>query len=142
MVQKKLSKTRQKIHQIYEESELANLEANKYRARSLTVGSATGGIIEVGMRGDYGHLWYLLQPVEAVELIGQIAAAAGIEIAMRPKQDFSAWRSWDTSLPNSTYWVGAAPWQLPEEERNKLEAVKAQNIKAIEPTEDTTNEHQ
>jgi hypothetical protein len=142
MAQKKLSKTRQKIHQIYEENELANLESNKYRARSFTVGTTTGGILEVGMRGDYGHLWYILQPVEAVEIIGQIAAAAGIEIAMRPKQDFSAWRSWDTSLPNSTFWVGAAPWQLPEEERYKIEEAKAKNIKAIESGEDQPNEHQ
>lgn len=142
MAQKKLSKTRQKIHQIYEENELANLESNKYRARSFTVGTTTGGILEVGMRGDYGHLWYLLQPVEAVEIIGQLAAAAGIEIAMRPKQDFSAWRSWDTSLPSSTFWVGAAPWQLAEEERLKLEETKAKNIKALESGEDQSNEHQ
>jgi hypothetical protein len=142
MTQKKLSKTRQKINQLYEENELANLESNKYRARSFTIGTTTGGIIEVGMRGDYGHLWYLLQPVEAVEIIQQIAAASGIEVAMRPKQDFSTWRSWDTSLPNSSFWIGTAPWQLPEEQKEKLEAAKAKNIKAIESVGDQTNEHQ
>ena len=132
MAPKKVSRTRQKIREIYEENELANLKANQTRARSFSVGTAGGGIIELNMRGDFSTLWYLLQPTEAIEIIGQIAAAAGIDIAMRPKQDFSAWRSWDTSLPGSIQWMGAAPWQLSEEQRIELEAVKSKNIKAIE----------
>jgi hypothetical protein len=133
MTQKKLSKTRQKIHEIYEQNELANLLENQTRARSLTIGTATGGIIEVGMRGDHSHLWYLLQPTEAVEIIGQIAAAAGLEIAMRPRQDFASWRSWDTSLPECVQWIGSAPWQLSDEDKQLLQEVKAKNIKAISP---------
>lgn len=140
MAQKKLSKTRQKIHDLYEENEYYNIKANQTRARSLTVGTAAGGIIEVGMRGDFGHLWYLLQPTEAVEIIGQLAAAAGIEIAMRPRQDFASWRSWDTSLPASVAWMGAAPWQLSEEQRVELEAAKAKNIKAIAPESESQDE--
>ena len=136
MAAKKVSKTRQQIHELYEENELANLKQAQTRARSFTVGTTTGGIIEVGMRGDFANLWYLLQPVEAVEIINQLAAAAGLEIAMRPKQDFSTWRGWDTSLPPSVHWVGAAPWQLTEEQRAELEAVKAKNIKAIEQSKD------
>lgn len=136
MAAKKVSKTRQQIHQLYEENELANLKQAQTRARSFTVGTTTGGIIEVGMRGDFANLWYLLQPVEAVEIINQLAAAAGLEIAMRPKQDFSTWRGWDTSLPPSVHWVGAAPWQLSNEQRGELEAIKAKNIKAIEQSKD------
>ena len=132
MAPKKVSKTRQKIHELYEENELANLKQTQTRARSFTVGTTTGGIIEVGMRGDFANLWYLLQPVEAVEIINQLAAAAGLEIAMRPRQDFATWRGWDTSLPPSVHWMGAAPWQLSEEDRAQLEAIKAKNIKAIE----------
>lgn len=132
MAPKKVSKTRQKIHELYEENELANLQQTQTRARSFTVGTTTGGIIEVGMRGDFANLWYLLQPVEAVEIINQLAAAAGLEIAMRPRQDFATWRGWDTSLPPSVHWMGAAPWQLSEEDRAQLEAAKAKNIKAIE----------
>jgi hypothetical protein len=132
MAQRKISKTRQKIQNIYEENELASLEQNKTRARSFSIGSACGGIIEVSMRGDFSNLWYLLQPVEAVEMINQLAAAAGIEVAMRPRQDFASWRSWDTSLPASVHWMGSAPWQLSDEAREQLEAVKAKNIKAIE----------
>ena len=107
------------------------MKQNQTRARSLSVGTAGGGIIELNMRGDYGNLWYQMQPTEAIEIIGQIAAASGIEIAMRPRQDFSSWRSWDTSLPPSVAWMGAAPWQLTEEARMELEAAKAKNIKAI-----------
>ena len=136
MAPKKVSKTRQKIHEIYEENELANLKQSQTRARSFTVGTTTGGIIEVGMRGDFANLWYLLQPVEAVEIINQLAAASGLEIAMRPKQDFSTWRGWETSLPSSIHWMGTAPWQLNEEQRAELEAVKAKNIKAIEQSKE------
>lgn len=132
MAPKKVSKTRQKIHELYEENELANLKQTQTRARSFTVGTTTGGIIEVGMRGDYANLWYLLQPVEAVEIINQLAAAAGLEVAVRPRQDFATWRGWDASLPPSVHWMGAAPWQLSDEQRAELEAVKAKNIKAIE----------
>ena len=136
MAAKKVSKTRQQIHELYEENELANLKQSQTRARSFTVGTTTGGIIEVGMRGDFANLWYLLQPVEAVEIINQLAAAAGLEIAMRPRQDFATWRGWDTSLPPSVHWMGAAPWQLTEEQRAELEAVKAKNIKAIEQSQE------
>jgi len=136
MAQKKVSKTRQKIHEIYEENELASMRQIQTRARSLSVGTAGGGIVEVNMRGDFSNLWYLLQPTEAVEIIEQLAAAAGIEVAMRPKQNFSTWRSWDTSLPASAAWIGSAPWQLSEEQRLELEAEKVKNIKAIEGSDE------
>jgi hypothetical protein len=115
MVAKKQSesKTRKKINALYEESELANLESNKNRARSFTVGTAFGGIIEVSMRGDFSSLWCLLQPVEAVEFIEQLAAAAGLQVALRPKQDFASWRGWDVNTDNR-YWVGSARWQIDE----------------------------
>ncbi len=135
MTQRKVSKTRQRIQEIYEQNELASLEQNKTRARSLTIGATSGGVIEVSMRGDYSNLWYLLQPVEAVEIINQLAAAAGVEVAMRPRNDFASWRSWDTSLPPSVHWMGTAPWQLDEEARQQLEAAKAKNIKAIEESQ-------
>jgi hypothetical protein len=130
-MEQKVSKTRQKINALCEENEYASMKQNQTRARSLSVGTAGGGIIELNMRGDYGNLWYQMQPTEAIEIIGQIAAASGIEIVMRPRQDFSSWRSWDTSLPSSVAWMGAAPWQLTEEARMELEAAKAKNIKAI-----------
>jgi len=132
MTNKKISKTRQKIHQIYEENELAGMTANQTRARSISVGTAGGGIVEINMRGDFSNLWYQMQPTEAIELIGQISASIGVEIAIRPRQDFSSWRSWDTTLPSSIAWIGAAPWQLTDEQREEIEQVKSKNIKAIE----------
>lgn len=140
MAPKKPSKTRQKIHELYEENELASLKQNQTRARSLSIGTATGGVIEVGMRGDFSSLWYLLQPVEAIEIIGQLAAAAGVEIAMRPRQDFASWRSWDTSLPDNTYWVGTAPWQLTSDDKEKLNEVKMKNLKAVEENNESESE--
>lgn len=136
MASKKISSTRKKINELCEENELANLKQTQTRARSFTIGTTTGGIIEVALRGDFANLWYLLQPVEAVEVINQLAAAAGLEIAMRPRQDFATWRGWDTSLPPSVHWMGAAPWQLTDEQRAELEAVKAKNIKAIQQSEE------
>lgn len=120
------SKIRKKINELYEENEYQNLQANKNRARSFTVGTAFGGIIEVSMRGDYGNLWCLLQPVEAVEFIEQLAAAAGLQVALRPKQDFSTWRGWNVDTENK-YWVGSAHWQLGDDDparRRALEATK------------------
>lgn len=140
MNKKKVSKTRQQIHEIYEQNELAALKQNQTRAQSFTIGTTTGGIIEVGMRGDFGNAWYLLQPVEAIETINQLAAAVGVEIAMRPRQDFASWRSWDTSLPPSVHWMGSAPWQISEEERLKLEEAKKKNIKAIKESKEETKD--
>jgi hypothetical protein len=137
MSNKKMSKTRQKINQIYEENELAGMTANQNRARSISVGSAGGGIVEINMRGDFSNLWYQMQPMEAVELIGQISASIGVDIAIRPKQDFASWRSWDTTLPPSIAWVGAAPWQLSEEQREELDQVKVKNIKTIEGSDES-----
>ncbi len=128
---KKPSKIRERIHQIYEENELASLESNRDRARSFSIGSATGGIVEVSMRGDFSNLWYHMQPVEAIEFINQLAAATGVEIAMRPRNDFSSWRSWDTSIPNEIVWLGAAPWQLNEEKKTAIQAAKEKNIKSL-----------
>jgi hypothetical protein len=125
MAQKKLSKTRQEIHSLYEENELASLKQNQTRARSLTVGTAGGGVIELNMRGDFANLWYQMQPTEAIEIIGQLAAASGVEIAIRPRHDFASWRSWDSTLPESIQWMGAAPWQLSAEDRQLLAEAKA-----------------
>ena len=136
MAQKKVSKTRKLIQAEYENNELACLKQNQSRARSFTVGTTTGGLVEVNMRGDHANLWYILHPVEAVEIMEQIAAACGVQIAMRPKQDFTTWRSWDTTIPGTSHWVGAAPWQLNDEQRELLGEVRAKNIQALQDSKD------
>jgi hypothetical protein len=135
MAQKKLSKTRQLIHAEYEANELADLKQRQTRARSLSVGNAGGGVIEINMRGDFANLWFQMNPTEAIEIIGQLAAASGVEIAMRPRNDFASWRGWDTSLPASVHWLGTAPWQLSEEDRALLAEAKGQTVKKVEALE-------
>lgn len=122
------SDIREQINRIYEENELAGLLQNKNRSRSLTVGTAFGGTIEISMRGDYSSLYALMQPVEVVELIEQLAASAGIQVALRPKQDFSSWRGWDANV-DDRYWIGSAPWNL-----NAIEQEKPQNL--LSPSQD------
>lgn len=134
---KEFTELRKKIIEAYEENEYANLLSNRNRARSLAVGTAFGGIVEVSMRGDYHNLWCTLQPVEVVEIIEQLAASAGLEIAIRPRQDFATWRGWDTDADHK-YWAGAAHWQVKkikeaekEQEIKKLSAAKKEDVRAL-----------
>ena len=93
--QEKESKLRQLIIDMSEENEYKNLMQNRDRARSVTVGTCGGGSLELHMRGDYHSSWMSLTPVEALEIAEQIAAASGVQVAMKPKNDFSAWRGWN-----------------------------------------------
>ena len=78
------------------------------------------------MRSDAATVWAQLRPVEAIELMEQLAAGCGIEIAMRPKQNFASWRGWEEVIDrnisvNQLDWKGTAPYQLgPNEEEVKL----------------------
>lgn len=65
------------------------------RARGLSVGTSFGGITEVSMRRADGTFTYaILQPVEVVELIHQLAANVGCHLQLAPRRDFAAWRDW------------------------------------------------
>ena len=127
------SKTRQEIEAIHEQNELNALKANLNRARSITCGQTTGGVIEFVLRGETTSMWYICNPVEAVEIMESIAAACGLEILKRPKQDFTAWRSWDLEQPNAVHWKGAAPWQISEKDRRQLSKLNDQKY-GILPT--------
>jgi len=131
MSKREVSEVRKKILEIHEQNELEALEANKTRARSFSVGTCGGGLLEVSIRGDSGFLWYQLGAVEAVEVIQQLAAGAGLDVALRPRQDFAAWRSWNQELPPSVHWLGTAPWQLSDEGREELAAIQARNLKVL-----------
>ena len=89
------SKMRKKIHDLCEENEYYSIKQNRNRARSITVGTAFGGVVEVNMRSDAASVYAQMQPTETIELIEQLAAGVGVEIAMRPKQNFSSWRGWE-----------------------------------------------
>lgn len=64
------------------------------RARSVTVGTAFNGVTEVVVRGDGKYLFAILQPVEVIELIHQLAANVGCHINLQPRKDFASWRNW------------------------------------------------
>lgn len=74
-------------------------ENDLYRARSVTVGTCFGGTVELMMRGHGGFMWAPMQPVEAVELIHQLAAGIGCHIAIKPRNDFASWREWQLDAP-------------------------------------------
>lgn len=65
------------------------------RARAVTIGTAGGGTTEIGMRCNDGRfIWYVMQPVEVIELIHQLAANVGCHLQLVPRRDFASWRDW------------------------------------------------
>ena len=75
----------------------ADRQATETRARSVMVGTAFGGSTEISMRLNNGvSVWAILQPVETIELIHQLAANVGCHINVQPREDFSSWRGWIT----------------------------------------------
>ena len=72
-----------------------HLEEALMRARSVTVGTAFGGTTELTMRrGDGAFTFAIMQPVEVIELIHQLAANVGCHLQLTPRRDFAAWRDW------------------------------------------------
>ena len=106
------SEFRKKINAMAEENEYLNLQQNKNRARSITCGTSFGGTLEVNMRGDHHSMWCTMTPVEALELAEQLAAACGVQVALRPKDDFSAWRGWEVNNTDFNHLKGSAPFQV------------------------------
>ena len=107
--QPKESKLRQMINNMAEENEYKNMQQNRDRARSVTVGTCGGGTLEMHMRGDYHSSWMSLTPTEALEIAEQLASACGVKLAMKPKNDFSAWRGWNVDSMDSDN-----PWTQPQ----------------------------
>ncbi len=119
----KLSKEEEKLlaeyRVIQRTRQLKNdFDSGNFRARSVTVGTAFGGTVEMSMRRSDGSItWAVLQPVEVVELINQLAASIGCHIHIQPRKDFASWRSWKHSEeelahfrgPNNSLGNGHAP---------------------------------
>ena len=72
-----------------------NRQGDLRRARSITAGIYPGGVTEVMMRGNNDYMWMILQPVEVVEFIHQLAANIGCHIHIQPRKDFASWRNWN-----------------------------------------------
>lgn len=101
----------EKLRQMEAEMDLENRESNRNRARSITVGTAFGGSTEIMMRSDGGrHIWCVMQPVEVIELIHQLAANVGCNIALKPRDDFASWRDWRVSEAEKKHLNGHAPF--------------------------------
>ena len=92
---KRLEEIEQEKQLFIAETELRNIKSNASRARSVTIGTAFGGVTEISLRGESGDvLWCLLQPVEVTELIHQLAGNIGCHINIQPRKDFASWREW------------------------------------------------
>ena len=95
---------------LHEEASLKSIKSNTTRSRSLTVGTAFGGVTEISMRGDGDeYLWVLLQPVEVTELIHQLAGNIGCHINIQPRKDFASWRAWKEPDPNERIHLNGWP---------------------------------
>ena len=86
----------QKLKEAQRQEHIESLDGEKNRARSLNVGNAGAGVTEVTMRTkDGSYIWYLMQPVEVIELIHQLSANVGCHLQLTPREDFSSWRNWN-----------------------------------------------
>lgn len=141
MKNQKQTSLRKKIESFYEKQEYLSIQQSPNRARSVTVGTAFGGVIELVMRADAATVWAQMQPVEAIELMEQIAAGCGVEIAMRPKQNFASWRGWEEILEQKIRiegieWKGTAPYQLKHQidnQKNLLKESENSSVNTDEP---------
>lgn len=146
--EKTTSKMRKKINEMCEENEYLSIQQNRNRARSITVGTAFGGVVEISIRSDIATIYAQMQPTEAIELIEQIAAGVGVEIAMRPKVNFASWRGWEEVIGqrvsfDKIAWKGAAAWQLDgqsveENYQKQIEGSRTEevSVKQIEASEE------
>lgn len=108
-----MNKTEKKkrLDALLAQQDLNNFTSELTRARSVTVGTAFGGTTEISMRGQNGsNLWCVMQPVEVIELIHQLAANAGCHIHIRPRDDFSSWREWRVSEAEKKHLNGHVPF--------------------------------
>jgi hypothetical protein len=107
----KKSEAKRRIEEMQLEMEIENRASNLNRARSVTVGTAFGGTTELIMRSDGGrHIWCIMQPVEVIELIHQLAANVGCNLALKPREDFAAWRDWKVTEQERLHYNGFAPF--------------------------------
>lgn len=103
--------SKQSLNKLRQQQEIENFESSLNRARSVTVGTCFGGTTELMMRANNGSvLWCVMQPVEVIELIHQLAANVGCHIAVKPRDDFSSWREWRVSQAEKEHLNGHPPF--------------------------------
>ena len=63
------------------------------------------------MRGNGDRFLYsIMQPVEVLEIIHQLAANIGCHIAVKPRDDFGSWREWRVSNAEKQHLQGHPPF--------------------------------
>ena len=93
---KRSKEHKEAMERVGKDLSIADMESQKDRARSISIGTAFGGTVEISMRTHGGsHAYSILQPVEAVELIHQLCAQIGCHINLTPRKDFASWRDWE-----------------------------------------------
>lgn len=100
------------VEKVAEQVNIPNPERDmqQSRAASITVGTAFGGSLEMSMRSNHGgYLYSILQPVEAIELIHQLAANVGCHIQLQPREDFASWREWKHTPEALAHFRGEQP---------------------------------
>jgi hypothetical protein len=90
----KNSERKKEFERLDNEMSVQSRHGDLSRARSITAGICPGGVTEINMRGNNSNLWIILQPVEVIEFIHQLAANVGCHIHLQPRNDFSSWRNW------------------------------------------------
>ena len=104
-------KTKRAFNQIQERMSIAHRKGDLSRARSVTVGTCFGGTTELMMRlNNSSVVWAVLQPVEVIELIHQLAANVGCHIHIQPREDFSSWRNWRVTPEEKKHLNGHPPF--------------------------------
>jgi hypothetical protein len=115
-----------------------DIAANQNRARSVTVGTAFGGAIELMMRKHDGNVvWATLQPVEAIELLHQLAAGVGCQLRLQPREDFASWRDWKIETPEEIKRLNGHPPFASDINPHELRArmlPKPENQPGMQPT--------
>ena len=119
-----MNKIEKKIKEIQDLKRLDTWENEINRARSITVGTAFGGMTELGMRGDgMKHMWVILNSPETIELIHQLAAGIGCHINIVPRNDFASHRTWREDPDKNAHLVGYNSKEsislLPDNQKNK-----------------------
>ena len=148
---KKIEELRKQIELECVINELDSLKDSRHRSRNLTVGTCFGGVVNVAMNNEHYHMYCQLQPTEAIEIIEQLAAGVGVEIAMRPKQNFASWRGWEEVIDQriaigDLSWKGAAAHQLqqahePEGSRPSLSSGEPQKRRLNEQRDIEEQKH-
>lgn len=133
----KKSEAIKKLQEIEAQYEVENRASSINRARSIVAGTAFGGTTEIMMRGDGGrHLWCVMQPVEVIELIRQLAANVGCDVDLKPRRDFASWRDWRVTEEEKQHLNGHAPFVNDMAPYNQLGAkgVDKETLEALDKT--------